>query len=194
MLFLLRFSLRFFMYKMLLKSLENLLGMEAPNFSLLGTDEKQHALEDYADSKLLVVIFLCNHCPYVKAVVPRLNSLAKEFSLQGVEFVAINANDSEQYPDDSFEKMQRSDIEFDYLHDDSQEVAKAYQAVCTPDIFVFDEERNLRYHGRVDDNWQDENRVTKHELKNALHALLSGEEILDHVPSMGCSIKWKQQD
>jgi peroxiredoxin len=179
---------------MLLKSLEDLLGMDAPDFSLLGTDNKQHRLSDYADAKLLVVIFLCNHCPYVKAVVPRLNTLAQEFLSKGVSFVAINANDSEQYPDDSFENMLKSDIGFDYLHDETQEVAKAYQAVCTPDIFVFDEERKLRYHGRIDDNWQDENAVTKHELKNALDALLTRSEILDHVPSMGCSIKWKKED
>lgn len=176
---------------MLLESLKDLLNMSAPDFSLRGTDENIHSLADYNDATLLVVIFLCNHCPYVKAVVPRLNTLAKDFAPQGVRFVAINSNDSSQYPDDSFENMKTFPLEFDYLHDETQKVAKSYNAVCTPDIYIFDAERKLRYHGRVDDNWQDENAVQKEEMRNALHALLNGEEIVDHNPSMGCSIKWK---
>ena len=177
--------------RMLLTSHPDLLGMSAPDFSLRGTDDRVHSLHDYDDATLLVVIFLCNHCPYVKAIIPRLNALAREFAKKNVRFVGINANDAAQYPDDSFENMKHTPLVFDYLYDETQEVAKAYKAVCTPDVFVFDADRVLRYHGRVDDNWQDENAVTKHELRDALNALLRGEEVTKQHPSMGCSIKWK---
>lgn len=171
-------------------------GAKAPDFSLPGIDGKTYSLAFFADKKILVIVFMCNHCPYVQACWDRLIALQEEFGLQGVQFVGINANDAEQYPEDSFENMKEYAAEkghnFPYLRDETQEVAKAYGAVCTPDIFVYDEKRELVYHGRIDDNWQNPSKVTRHELKEALSALLRSEKPKkDQNPSMGCSIKWK---
>ncbi len=168
--------------------------MQAPDFSLKGTDDEIHTLESYADKKALVVIFMCNHCPYVQAIVPRLNALADHFSDQNVAFIGINSNDTKKYPDDSFINMKKLPLAFDYLFDETQEVAKAYKAVCTPDIYVFDENRALQYHGRLDDNWQDEAAVTKHELREAIEKVKNGDSISaeEQVASMGCGIKWKE--
>jgi peroxiredoxin len=172
-------------------------GEKAPDFSLPGIDGKTYTLASFADKKVLVVIFMCNHCPYVQACWNRLIALQNEFDARGVQLVGINANDAQSYPEDSFEKMkeyvQRKKHNFPYLRDKSQEVAKAYGAVCTPDIFVYDEKRGLAYHGRIDDNWQEPGEVTKRELAEALEALLNGRKkpSPDQKPSMGCSIKWK---
>ena len=178
----------------LTESVKGLENTQAPDFDLPGSDGQNYSLANFADKKVLVVIFMCNHCPYVLAVLDRLNNLAKEFEEKGVQFVGINANDSTNYPDDSFEKMKELDVSFPYLHDESQEVATKYHAVCTPDIFVFDENRKLAYHGRIDDNWKEPENVQKEELKEALEKILAGEEIPreEQNPSMGCSIKWKR--
>lgn len=177
----------------LTESIKGLENTAAQDFSLPAIDGKTYSLADFAKQKVLVVIFMCNHCPYVKAVLSRLNTLAKEFEKKGVGFVGINANDSTDYPEDSFEAMQEIEIAFPYLHDESQEVAKAYKAVCTPDIFVYDADRKLAYHGRIDDNWKDELAVKQQDLKNALDKILAGKSIPkeNQIPSMGCSIKWK---
>jgi peroxiredoxin len=177
----------------LTESIKGLENTEAKDFSLLGIDGKTYSLKTFAEQKVLAIIFMCNHCPYVKAVLPRLNTLAKEFEKKGVGFVGINANDSTDYPEDSFAAMQEIEIAFPYLHDESQEVAKAYKAVCTPDIFVYDAERKLAYHGRIDDNWKDVAAVKQQDLKNALEKILAGEKIPkeNQIPAMGCSIKWK---
>ena len=171
-------------------------GKPAPDFALPGIDGKTYTLASFVDKKVLVVIFMCNHCPYVQACFDRLIALQKEFGGRGVQLVGINSNDAVEYPDDSFEMMKKFAVEkghnFPYLRDESQAAAKAYDAVCTPDIFVYDKKRGLAYHGRLDDNWKEPQNVTRRELAEALEALLSGKTPShEQNPSMGCSIKWK---
>ena len=178
----------------LLESLNLPLGSDAHDFDLPGIDGKNHSLDSYKGAEALVIIFMCNHCPYVQAVIQRLITLQKEFP--DVKFVGINANDSDGYPEDSFEKMKEYaenwSMNFDYLRDETQEVAKRYKAQCTPDIYVFDENQKLAYHGRIDDNWQHEDQATTEELYDALMALRDGKKPSEQqYPSMGCSIKWK---
>lgn len=181
----------------LLESLQLPLGKDIIPFSLPATDGKGYGPLDFQDKKILVVIFMCNHCPYIKATIDRMIAIQKDYQEKGVQLLGINANDSENYPEDSFEAMQawvdEKGINFPYLHDESQEVAKAYQAQCTPDIYVFDQHRKLVYHGRIDDHWQDPSQVTKHELREALDALLEGHSASENQkPSIGCSIKWRE--
>jgi peroxiredoxin len=172
------------------------LGSEAKPFKLKGVDGKIHRLEDYQDKKVLLVVFMCNHCPYVIATQDRINDIQKDYASKGVQVVGINSNDVENYPDDSYENMQKRAQEksyaFDYLIDESQEVAKAYGAVCTPDLFVFDKNRKLQYRGRIDDNWKEPEKVTEKDLRRALDEILEqGSVSFEQKPSMGCSIKWK---
>lgn len=176
------------------------LGQNAPAFRLPGVDGKTYSLESFKDSKALLVIFMCNHCPYVIAVQERINVLAKNFASRNLAVVGINSNDSVRYPDDSFDAMKARAKEqgyvFPYLHDDTQEVAKAYDAVCTPDFFLYENDKTagfiLRYRGRLDDNWKDPKTVTHEDLRLAIEALLAGNSVnADQKPSMGCSIKWK---
>jgi peroxiredoxin len=172
-------------------------GTQAPAFSLPGVDGKTYSLDSFADEKLLVVIFTCNHCPYAQALEPRFIELQRDYAAKGVKLVGINSNDPKAYPDDAFEPMQERARQhgwnFPYLHDATQAVARAYDAACTPDIFVFDEQRKLRYNGRCDDNWKEPEKVTRRELRMALDKLLAGQPIdFDVVPALGCSIKWKQ--
>lgn len=181
----------------LLESLNLPLGESAKNFTLRGVDERTYTLESFADDKLLVIIFMCNHCPYVQAVWSRLVSLQEKYKNQSVQFVGINSNAANpEYSEDGFEKMQdyflKYKMNFPYLIDETQNVAREYKAQCTPDIYVFDGDRKLVYHGRLDDNWKDENGVTKRDLDQAINVLLKGEKVDFHQrPSMGCSIKWK---
>lgn len=180
----------------LLESLVLPLGTEIIDFQLPATDGKEYSPADFADKKVLVIIFMCNHCPYVKAVIDRLISIQADYAEKGVQLIGINSNDPEDYPEDSFESMQawveEKGINFVYCQDLSQEVGRAYQAQCTPDIYVFDENRKLAYHGRIDDNWQEPEKVEKHELREALDALVAGNPVPEvQNPSMGCSIKWK---
>jgi peroxiredoxin len=180
----------------LLKSLQLPMGTPIIDFNLPATDGGNYSSADFSDKKALVIIFMCNHCPYVQAVIDRLIAIQAEYAVKGVQLIGINANDTENYPEDSFEAMQECveerGINFPYLHDESQEVAKAYQAQCTPDIYVFDQNRKLAYHGRIDDNWQEEDKVTKQDLREALNAIIVGKPIPEpQQPSMGCSIKWK---
>ena len=177
----------------LLKSSSGLLGTTAHHFQLTGTDQQSYTLDHFKDAQVLVIIFMCNHCPYVIALKKRLIKLAETFRERGVQCIGINSNDATQYPEDSFENMKKFTLNFPYLHDETQNVAKTYQAVCTPDIFVYDKNRRLVYHGRLDDNWQDESAVTEKSLEQALEKILTEEEIpiTNQHPSMGCSIKWK---
>jgi peroxiredoxin len=178
------------------------LGAPCPDFRLPAVDGKSYAREDFAGKPVLVVMFICNHCPYVKAVEDRLIRLAREFEPQGVQFVAVCSNDAENYPDDAFDSLaarwRERGYGFPYLHDEAQDVAHAFGAVCTPDIFVYDygdkgKDRRLAYRGRVDDSWKDESRVTKRELAEAIEALVAGQRpSREQRPSMGCSIKWRQ--
>jgi len=185
-------------------SVQNELGSEAPGFALLGYDaskkeEREFTLGEFAEKKALVVVFMCNHCPYVIAVQDRINQLALDYSSKGVQLVGISSNDVEKYPDDSFSKMkERADergFVFPYLIDQTQLVAKSYGAVCTPDPYVY-ENRNgrfhLAYHGRIDDNWKEPEKVTQRDLASALDHVLAGTPIPpEQKPAMGCSIKWK---
>jgi peroxiredoxin len=172
------------------------IGSKAYPFRLRGVDDKIYSLEDFSDKKVLCVIFMCNHCPYVIAVQDRINQIAKDYSSKSFSLVGINPNDEIGYPEDSFENMKKRAKErgfvFPYLRDETQEVAKQYDAVCTPDIYVYDNNRILKYRGRIDDNWKDENQVNKKELRIAIDRMLDGKEIdFEMIPSMGCSIKWK---
>lgn len=184
---------------MTLKHSESIeIGTTAPNFDLPGTDGKFYTLDSFKEAKVLVIVFTCNHCPYAKASWPLLIKLAKDFKDRGVSFVGINPNDRDLYPEDSFDSMKEKvdewGINFPYLRDKSQEVAKEYRAVCTPDIYVFDKDRKLYYHGRINDNWQDPDNVTKEDLRDALDSLLQNKNPLyNQKPSMGCSIKWKEK-
>ena len=172
------------------------LGTAAIDFKLPGIDGVKYSLDTFVDSKVLVIIFMCNHCPYVKAVIQRLIDLQEDTLSQGVRLVGINCNDAQKYPDDSFENMQKVATEwgmnFSYLFDESQTVAKKYDAVCTPDIYVYGKEKKLLYRGRIDDNWENVKQVTQRDLKQAIDCIFAGQEVpAKQVPSMGCSIKWK---
>lgn len=173
------------------------LGSGAPAFDLPSVDGKQYSTDSFKGAKVLVVMFICRHCPYVMAVEDRIIQLHRDYHEKGVQLVGICSNDFVNYPDDSPESLRQRWEEkgygFPYLVDETQEVAKAYDAVCTPDIYVYDSNNKLAYHGRIDDNWGDASKVTRHEIREALDALLKGEKPSeDQTPSMGCSIKWKK--
>lgn len=181
----------------LLQSNASTLGASCPDFSLLSVDGKRYTLNDFSSSKALLVAFICNHCPYVRAIEDRLLELKRSFDHKDLQVVGICSNDSERYPDDSAEALlkrsQEKNYGFPYLVDDEQTVARSFDAVCTPDLFLYDQERKLFYHGQLDDNWQDASKVTQRLLKDAVHAILDGKPPLrDQKPSMGCSIKWKE--
>ena len=170
-------------------------GDMAPDFELLGIDDKQHSLTNYKDYKGLLVIFMCNHCPYVKAKIDAIKEIHEKFK-DRIALVGINSNDSTEYPDDSFENMkiiaQEKEIKFDYLVDGDQEIAKRYGAVCTPDPFLFDSERKLVFHGRIDNAMKPEDTATEKTMIDNIQKFLDGEKIeKDFDPSIGCSIKWK---
>jgi len=173
------------------------IGSKAPDFNLLGVDNKFYSLDSFADKKILIVIFSCNHCPYVQAYEQRIISIQKEFSEKGVQIVAINSNEDKNYPEDSFDQMIKRSNEkqfnFPYLRDETQEVAKAYGATHTPEIFLFDQERKLRYHGKIDDNWKEPEKVKYQYLRKAIEEVLEGKEVsIPETFSIGCTIKWKQ--
>ena len=173
------------------------LGTKAPDFSLPNIDGRQVSLSDFEGAPALLVVFMCNHCPYVKHVADALAQLAREYQQRGVAVVGINSNDAEQYPDDSPEKMAEEaaarGYTFPYLYDETQEVAKAYRAACTPDFYVFDKDRKLVYRGQMDDSRPDSGiPVTGADLRAALDAVLEGKPIpAEQKPSIGCNIKWK---
>ncbi|KAG2477895.1 MAG: Alkyl hydroperoxide reductase [Nitrosopumilales archaeon] len=171
-------------------------GDQAPDFDLMGIDDKKHSLNDYKDYDGLLVVFICNHCPYVKAKVEALKEIHEKFNGK-VPLVGINSNDSTNYPDDSFENMKKiadeKGIKFDYLVDDSQEIAKKYGATCTPDPFLFDKDRKLVFHGRIDNAMNLDDSVTEKTMIDNMEKLLANEKIRkDFDPSIGCSIKWKE--
>ena len=171
-------------------------GAPCPDFRLPAVDGQSHGRDDFASSPVLVVMFICNHCPYVKAVEDRLIELNRQYAPRGVQFVGVCSNDATTYPDDAFDKLAERWLAkgygFPYLHDESQEVARAFGAVCTPDIFVYDGDRQLAYRGRIDDSWKEPAKVTRRELAEALDALLAGgRPAAEQKPSLGCSIKWR---
>ncbi len=199
-------------------------GDNAPDFELLGIDDKKHSLNDYSsykgilvifmcnhcpyvkvkvDSlndysnyKGILVIFMCNHCPYVKAKVDALNELYEKFGKE-IAIIGINSNDSTNYPEDSFDAMKQTAKEkgfgFDYLIDETQDIAKKYGAMCTPDPFLFNSQKQLVFHGKIDNAMKPDDIVTEKTMINNMEKLLSGEKIeKDFDPSIGCSIKWKE--
>jgi len=170
-------------------------GDIAPDFELLGIDDKRHTLKDYENYKGILVIFMCNHCPYVKAKVDAIKQIHEKFN-ESIALVGINSNDSTKYPDDSFENMKKianeKGIKFDYLVDEKQDVAKKYGAICTPDPFLFDENRKLIFHGRIDNAMNPDDTATENTMQENIQKYLAGEKIeKDFDPSIGCSIKWK---
>lgn len=174
------------------------LGTLAPNFHLMDTvSGNYYSLDDLKSDKATVVMFICNHCPYVIHVNPEIVKLANEYKNRGVSFIAISSNDVENYPDDAPDKMRIVakvlKFPFPYLYDKRQEVAKAYDAACTPDFYIFNGTMNLTYRGRLDDSRPGNNvPLTGADLRNAIDATLKGEAIDDQIPSMGCGIKWKK--
>ena len=175
------------------------IGTKAPDFRLPDTDEdgKFVSPADFREAQALLVIFLCNHCPYVKHVRHDLARLAREYQAKGVAVVGISSNDVVTHPDDGPEKMKAEKLEvgytFPYLFDEDQSVALAYQAACTPDFFLFDRDRKLAYRGQLDDSRPGNDKpVTGRDLRAALDAVLAGRPVSeDQRPSLGCNIKWK---
>jgi peroxiredoxin len=176
------------------------LGTPALDFSLPDTDGRIVTLSDFKDAPALLVIFMCNHCPYVQHVRAELARMCRDFQARGVAVVGINSNDVTDYPDDSPDRMREEVVDagytFPYLYDESQEVAQAYEAACTPDFFLFDKQRRLVYRGQMDDSRPGNGKpVTGADLRAAVNALLTGRPIPeDQRPSMGCNIKWKHSN
>lgn len=173
------------------------MGTPAPDFNLPCIDGRNYSLANFHASKALVVIFMCNHCPYVRAIWHRLVKLEKAYRDKGVKFIGINSNDVKTYPEDSFDNMRKyakeQGQEFPYLQDKTQEVAKAYNATCTPDIFVYDSKHLLAYHGRFDNSagLAKGGEPTSQDLQASIDSLLSGQKpTQSQAPSMGCNIKW----
>ncbi|MFQ6047948.1 MAG: thioredoxin family protein [Phycisphaerae bacterium] len=173
------------------------LGTQAPDFCLPDTQGKMISLADFKDAPALLVIFMCNHCPYVKHIRKELARLASQYQARGVAVVGINANDVANFPEDSPQRMaeevKTAGYTFPYLYDESQEVAKAYRAACTPDFFLFDSQRKLVYRGQMDDSRPGSGLpVTGADLRAAMDAVLEGRPVSsDQKPSLGCNIKWK---
>ena len=173
------------------------LGTKAPDFSLLNVDGRVVSLADFAKAPALLVMFMCNHCPFVKHVAAGLADLAREYQARGVGVVGISSNDVSGYPADSPEQMvaeaEQRGYTFPYLYDETQEVAKAYRAACTPDFYVFDKDQRLVYRGQMDSSRPDSGiPVTGKDLRTALDAVLAGKPVSsEQRPSIGCNIKWK---
>jgi len=173
------------------------LGMIAPAFHLPDLSGKMVSLDDFRSAPALLVAFICSHCPFVKHVRSHFAELAREYQKRGVAVVAISSNDIAAWPDDTPEKMAEESTSvgysFPYLFDETQEVAKAYRAACTPDFYLFDRERRLVYRGQMDDSRPSNNvPVTGSDLRRALDSVLAGRPVpADQKPSVGCNIKWK---
>jgi len=173
------------------------LGTIAPDFALPDTEGNVVRVSDFDGAKALLVMFICNHCPYVKHVADVLARRCREFQQRGVAVVGINSNDVENYPDDAPDKMKeevaRRGYSFPYLYDETQQVARAYRAACTPDFFLFDAQRRLVYRGQMDSSRPGNDvPVTGADLRAAVEAVLAGRSpAADQKPSLGCNIKWK---
>ena len=172
------------------------LGAPAPDFALPDPTGQMHRLADFTRARALLVAFICNHCPYVKHILPPFAALAREFKDQGLAVVAISANDVDRFPDDAPGRMaavaRAHGFVFPYLYDETQETAKAYGAVCTPDLYVFDANRRLVYHGQFDDTRPGRGEADGRDLRAAIAATLAGRAPDGaQTPSVGCSIKWK---
>ena len=171
------------------------IGSRAPDFRLMATDGNYYTLDELSNRSGIIVMFGCNHCPYVQAYEDRVMEIKKEFE-KDINVVVINSNDDVKYPEDSFENMiKRSKVRkfnFLYLWDETQSVANAFDASHTPEIFLFDKELKLRYHGKIDDNWQEPENVKTRYLKDAVEEMIKGKEVsIPETFSIGCTIKWK---
>lgn len=167
----------------------------APDFTLQGIDEKRYSLTSFSSSTLILVVFMCNHCPYVKARIRDIVDLQSKFDKSDLQIVAINSNDPD-YQDEGFENMKKFGSEysmnFPYLFDDTQETARAYGAVCTPDPFLFDSERKLVFHGKINDALEPDMTPKVQTMEENVRKVLTGQELeKEFDPSIGCSIKWK---
>lgn len=172
------------------------IGSKAPDFNLPATDGKYYSLKSFTDKKGLIIVFSCNHCPYVQAYEERIKQIQNDFE-NDIYVVAISSNEDVNYPEDSFEEMKKraaqKQFNFPYLHDETQEIARLYGATHTPEIFLFDEKRELVFHGKIDDNWQDEKSVRTKYLRNAVEELLGNQKIsVPETFTIGCTIKWKR--
>jgi len=173
------------------------LGTAAPDFRLPDTNGKTVSLADFKNAPALLVVFMCNHCPYVKHIRQGLAQLGRDYQAKGAGIVGINSNDAANYPADSPAKMKEemhvAGYTFPYLYDETQAVARAYRAACTPDIYLFDKEKKLVYRGQFDDSRPGNGmRVTGMDLRDALDAVLGGKPVAkEQIPSIGCNIKWK---
>lgn len=170
------------------------IGSKTPMFNLPATDGNYYSLDSFKDKKALVVVFSCNHCPYVQAYEDRIKEIQRDY--QDLQLVAINSNEDINYPEDSFENMKKrgtqKQFNFPYLRDADQSVAEAFGATHTPEIFLFDKDRTLVFHGKIDDNWQDVGKVKSKYLRNAIDELLAGKPIsVPETFTIGCTIKWK---
>ena len=179
----------------LLESILVPLGSTMPDFQVKDPEGKEYKGNDLYGERGLLIAFTCNHCPYAIAVWPRFIALAEDAKNLGINAVAINPNINPSYPEDGpkemIKKIKEWGIKFPYLVDATQGVAENFKAQCTPDMYMYDKDKKLVYHGRIDDNWKDEAKVTRHELKEAITHLGTGEPLdPDQKPSMGCSIKW----
>jgi len=170
------------------------LDSKAPDFDLRGVDGGTYSLASFSDKPILVVIFSCNHCPYVKAYEDRMVAIQRDYASRGVQLVAINSNDEKAYPEDSLAEMEvrakEKGFNFPYLRDQDQSIVDHYGAVCTPHVYVFDAGRKLRYRGRIDDS-RDPLKVKSPDLRNALDDLTNGKDVrVSDTRPFGCSIKW----
>ena len=172
------------------------IGDKAPAFALPSVDGRQVSLDGFSAEKAVVLVFTCNSCPYAQAYQDRIVALQRDYAPRGVQVVAINSNDASKVPQDSFQNMKlraaEKSFNFPYLYDESQEVARAYGAERTPHIFVFGEDRTLKYTGKIDDNWENAGAVKVNYLRQALDDLLEGKAIPEPKTfAIGCTIKWK---
>ena len=171
------------------------IGSKAPEFNLEATDGNFYSLYSFSGKKAFIVVFSCNHCPYVQAYEERIKQIQMDYSAE-LQVLAINSNDDVKYPDDSFAEMKKraseKEFNFPYLRDEDQSIAKAFGATHTPEVFLFDAEQKLVFHGKIDDNWQDESSVHSKYLRNAIDELLAGKPIsVPETFTIGCTIKWK---
>ena len=173
------------------------IGSNLPSFNLKGIDGNFYSPDSYTGANALIIMFSCNHCPYVQAYEGRMIDIQNKYKEKGIHVVAINSNDDVSYPDDSFENMKQrakeQNFNFLYLRDEDQSIAKSFDATHTPEIFLFDKNSKLVYHGKIDDNWQEPEKVVNHYLEDAIDELLENKEIsVPETYSIGCTIKWKR--
>lgn len=175
----------------------NELGTDLPAFEVTDVHGKKWSQQNFKTGKPSLIVFMCNHCPYVQAIEDRLITLGRTLKSLEVPMLAISSNDPKESPEDGPEKMkERADhkaYSFPYAFDQDQSLAKKFGAVCTPDFFLYDSAGKLAYRGRLDDSWKDPSKVTKQELLEAVQALLKNQPLQKQTPSMGCSIKWSHQ-